>query len=50
MPGDELLWNPASISECGTTYLRLTGGGNIAKALEMAAGNPCKIFVHAPQR
>jgi uncharacterized peroxidase-related enzyme len=30
--------------------LRLTGGGNITKALEMTAGGPCKIFVHAVQR
>src|SRR4029077_16435307 len=44
-----VLRNPASISECGTPYLRLTGSGNITKALEIAAGSPCKIFVHAVQ-
>ena len=42
--------NPASISGCGTPYLRLTDGGNIAKALEIAAVSPCKNLIHAVQR
>ncbi len=35
--------NPTLFFECRTPYLRLTGGSNITKALEMAAASPCSI-------